>query len=69
MKKNRIIIAVVCTFLAVLMIGSLFVAAGIAFFRLEDFQFGGLVGELLASKEEILTDDVPLPPKATALKS
>ena len=57
MKKNRIIIAVVCLILAVLMVGSLFVAAGIAFSRMEDFQFGGLVGELLAGKDEILSDD------------
>lgn len=57
MKKNRIIIAAICTFLAVLMIGSLFVAAGIAFSRIEDFQFGGLVGELLAGKDEISSDD------------
>ena len=68
MKKNRIIIAVVCTFLAVLMIGSLFVAAGIAFFRMEDFQFGGLVGELLAGKEEILTDDVPPAPESDSFE-
>ena len=57
MKKKRIIIAVVCLILAVLMVGSLFVAAGIAFSRVEDFQFGGLVGELLAGKDEILSDD------------
>ena len=57
MKKNRIVIATICIFLAVLMIGSLFVAAGIAFSRMEDFQFGGLVGELLAGKDEILSDD------------
>ena len=57
MKKNRIIIATICIFLAVLMIGSLFVAAGIAFSRIEDFQFGGLVGELLAGKDEISSDD------------
>lgn len=68
MKKNRIIIAVVCTFLAVLMIGSLFVAAGIAFSRMEDFQFGGLVGELLAGKEEILTDDVPPAPESDSFE-
>ena len=57
MKKKRIIIAVVCLILAVLMVCSLFVAAGIAFSRMEDFQFGGLVGELLAGKDEILSDD------------
>ena len=57
MKKKRIVIATICIFLAVLMIGSLFVAAGIAFSRMEDFQFGGLVGELLAGKDEILSDD------------
>lgn len=57
MKKNRIIIAAICIFLAVLMIGSLFVAAGVAFSRMEDFQFGGLVGELLAGKDEISSDD------------
>ncbi|MBO5756085.1 MAG: hypothetical protein J6S28_00155, partial [Clostridia bacterium] len=57
MKKKRIIIAVVCLILAVLMVCSLFVAAGIAFSRIEDFQFGGLVGELLAGKDEILSDD------------
>ena len=57
MKKKRIIIAVVCLILAVLMIGSLFVAAGIAFSRMEDFQFGGLVGELLAGKDEISSDN------------
>lgn len=57
MKKNRIIIAVVCLILAVLMVCSLFVAAGIAFSRIEDFQFGGLVGELLAGKDEISSDD------------
>lgn len=68
MEKNRIIIAVVCTFLAILMIGSLFVAAGIAFFRMEDFQFGGLVGELLAGKEEILTDDVPPAPESDSFE-
>ena len=57
MKSKRIIIAAICTFLAVLMIGSLFVAAGIAFSRIDDFQFGGLVGELLAGKDEISSDD------------
>ncbi len=57
MKSKRIIIAVVCLILAVLMIGSLFVAAGVAFSRMEDFQFGGLVGELLAGKDEISSDD------------
>ncbi|MBO5757963.1 MAG: hypothetical protein J6S28_09705, partial [Clostridia bacterium] len=57
MKKKRIIIATICIFLTVLMIGSLFVAAGVAFSRMEDFQFGGLVGELLASKDEISFDD------------
>jgi hypothetical protein len=57
MKKNRIVIATICIFLAVLMIGSLFVAAGIAFSRMEDFQFGGLVGELLAGKDEISSDN------------
>ncbi|MBQ1233086.1 MAG: hypothetical protein IIW17_07615 [Clostridia bacterium] len=57
MKKKRIIIAVVCLILAVLMVGSLFVAAGIAFSRIEDFQFGGLVGELLAGKDEIISGD------------
>ena len=57
MKKKRIVIATICIFLAVLMIGSLFVAAGIAFSRVEDFQFGGLVGELLAGKDEISSDD------------
>ena len=47
----------VCLILAVLMVGSLFVAAGIAFSHIEDFQFGGLVGELLAGKDEISSDD------------
>ena len=57
MKKKRIIIAAICTFLAVLMIGCLFVAAGSAFSRIDDFQFGGLVGELLAGKNEIISGD------------
>ena len=57
MNKKRILIAIICIALAVLLICSLFVAAGFAFANADDFQFGGLVGELLAGKDEILSDD------------
>ena len=52
MNKKRILIAIICIALAVLLICSLFVAAGFAFANADDFQFGGLVGELLAGKEK-----------------
>ena len=51
MNKKRILIAIICIALAVLLICSLFVAAGFAFANADDSQFGGLVGELLAGKE------------------
>ncbi len=57
MKKKRLIIVTVCVLLAVLMIGSLFVAAGVAFANADDFKFGGLVGELLADKNTPTTDE------------
>ncbi len=57
MKKKRLIIVTVCVLLAVLMIGSLFVAAGIAFANADNLQFGGLVGELLADKNTPTTDE------------
>ena len=54
MNKKRILIAIICIALAVLLICSLFVAAGFAFANADDFQFGGLVGELLAGKDQPL---------------
>ena len=57
MKKKRLIIATVCILLAVLMIGSLLVAAGVAFANADGFRFGGLVGELLAGNNEIISGD------------
>ena len=57
MKKKRLIIATVCILLAVLMIGSLLVAAGVAFAHADGFRFGGLVGELLAGKNESISGD------------
>lgn len=58
MKKKRLVIAIVCIALAVLTVSSLFVAAGVAFVRADDFEFGGLVGELLASKGEIGSEEI-----------
>ena len=57
MKKKRLIIATVCILLAVLLVGSLLVAAGVAFANADGFRFGGLVGELLAGKNEIISGD------------
>ncbi|MBQ7379543.1 MAG: hypothetical protein IJW70_07710 [Clostridia bacterium] len=55
MQKKRLVITVVCILLAVLLIGSLFVAAGVALANADNIQFGGLVGELLAGRDEILS--------------
>ena len=55
MKKKRIVIAIVCIALSALLICGLF-AAGFAYVNANGFQFGGLVGELMAGKDKNALD-------------
>ncbi len=57
MKKKRLVIAIVCILLTVLMLGGLFSAACWVLVNADDFQFGGLVGELMAEKDAASSDE------------
>ena len=57
MKKERAIVTF-SVLLAVLTVGMLFAAAAIAFANADDFQFGGLIGELLEGKNGISSDAI-----------